>query len=231
MLDKELGRIGRRRGIRLILQILFVLSVSYQACAASTAWPEPVVQSQDITVTLKLSEHLLIGETTLTFAAGTHRVSLMLSPTARIASVTISGAKIPFSFAKGAISLDFPEKAGHEAIPVTVTYRAAFNDPLPQQPGSSEDPTYGVHGVITAQGTFLGDGAGWYPTPSSLPQKRSIRISAPAGTEAITAGRRISRKVAGAVWHSSWEELHPVGGLSLCAGPYLVEERRVGGVD
>lgn len=35
----------------------------------------------------------------------------------------------------------------------------------------------------------------------------------------------------GAVSHSYWEEAWPVGGLSLCAGPYRIEERRVAGVD
>jgi hypothetical protein len=113
----------------------------------------------------------------------------------------------------------------------TITYRALFNDPLPLHPGSSEDPTYGVNGAITTQGTFLGGGAGWYPVSSLIPRKRSVRITAPAGTEAVTAGRRVSRETVGAVSRSSWEELRPVGGLSLCAGPYRIEERRVDGVD
>ena len=137
----------------------------------------------------------------------------------------------PFHFCRGVLSLAIPESSGQEAVPVTFAYRAVFNDPLPLHPGSSEDPTYGVNGAITAQGSFLGDGAGWYPAPSSTPGKRTVRISAPEGTEAVTAGRRVSRGTAGAVSHSFWEELRPVGGLSLCAGPYRIEERRVAGVD
>ena len=216
---------------RLLLQVVFVFSVSCRAVAASADWQEPAVERQEIAVTLLPSAHLLTGESTITFAAGTRRVSLKLSPAADIESVSISGAKAPFSFAGGVLALDITETAGHGAVPVTVTYRAVFDDPLPQHPGSSEDPTYGVNGAITTQGAFLGDGAGWYPAPSSTPKKRSVHISAPAGTEALTAGRRVSRGTAGAVSHSSWEELRPVGGLSLCAGPYRIEERRVAGVD
>ena len=216
---------------RLLLQVVFVISISCQVCAASVDWREPAVERQDIAVTLMPSDHLLIGESTITFAAGTRRVSLKLSPAAQIESVSISGAKIPFSFAGGTLSLDIPETAGQGAALVTVAYCAVFNDALPLHPGSSEDPTYGVNGAITPQGTFLGDGAGWYPAPSSIPRNRSVRIAAPAGTEAVTAGRRVSRGTVGGVSRSFWEELRPVGGLSLCAGTYRIEERRVAGVD
>lgn len=216
---------------RLLMQVLFVLAVACRVCVASADWQEPVIERQEIAVTLMPSDHLLIGESTITFAAGTRRVSLKLSPAAHIKSVTISGAKVTFAFTEGALSLDIPKTAGHGAVLVTVAYRAIFNDPLPLHPGSSEDPTYGVNGAITTNGTFLDEGAGWYPAPSSTPRIRSVRIAAPAGIEAVTAGRRVSRGTAGAVSHSSWEEVRPVGGLSLCAGPYRIEERRVAGVD
>jgi hypothetical protein len=215
----------------LLVQVVFVISISCQVYAASADWQEPAVERQEIAVTLVPSDHLLIGESTITFAAGTRRVSLKLSPATRIESVTISGAKIPFSFAGGALSLDIPETAGHGAVLVTVAYRAVFNDPLPLHPGSGEDPTYGVNGAITTLGTFLGVGAGWYPVPSSTPQKRSVRIVAPEGIEAVTAGRRVSRGTVGDFSRSFWEELRPLGRLSLCAGPYRIEERRVNGVD
>ena len=216
---------------RLVLLVMLALSVAYQGHAAPADGRAPAVERQEIAVTLIPSDHLLAGESTITFAPGTRRVSLRLSPTARIVSVSISGAQAPFSFSEGFLSLDIPGPAGRGPVPVTVAYRAVFNDPLPQNPGSSEDPTYGVNGAITDQGTFLGDGAGWYPAPAALPHKRSVRVSAPAGTEAVTAGRRVSKGTEGAVSRSSWEEERPVDGLTLCAGPYRIEERRVAGLD
>lgn len=216
---------------RLVLLVMIVLSLASQGNAAPTDEREPAVERQEIAVTLMPPDHLLVGESTITFAPGTRRVSLRLNPTARIESVSISGNKAPFSFSEGVLSLDIPGSAARGAVPVTVAYRGVFNDPLPQNPGSSEDPTYGVNGAITAQGTFLGDGAGWYPAPAALPHKRSVRVTAPAGTEAVTAGRRVSRGTEGAVSHSAWEEERPVNGLTLCAGPYRIEERRVAGLD
>jgi hypothetical protein len=210
---------------------MLVLSVACQGHAASAVGGEPAVERQEIAVTLIPSDHLLVGESTIMFAPGARRVSLRLTPAAKIESLSIYGAQVPFSFSGEVLSLDIPASAGPGSVPVTVAYRAVFNDPLPQSPGSSEDPTYGVNGVITDQGTFLGDGAGWYPAPAALPLKRSIRVSAPAGTEAVTAGRRVSRGTEGAVSRSTWEEERPVDGLTLCAGPYRIEERRVAGLD
>jgi len=217
--------------MRLFLLLLFILSLP---CPISAAFPnlrEPDALTQKIDITLKPSEHLLRSTSIITFAAGTQRVSLKLSPTAQIESVTVSGEQIPYSFSDGTLSLNIPKTAEQEAVSVSVTYRAFFNDPLPQSGGSSEDPTYGVHGAITTQGTFLSDSAGWYPLPPSLPLRRSIRVSAPAGTEAITNGKRVARSTKDSVTTSSWEELQPTGGLTLSAGPYRVDERHEAGVD
>jgi hypothetical protein len=213
------------------MMMVFVFSASCSVHAASTDLEKPVVESQNIVVTLMPSDHLLVGESTIRYAAGIRGISLRLSPSARIESVFLSGVEASFSFTGGLLSLGIPVTGKPETISVKVAYSVIFNDPLPLNPGSSEDPTYGVSGTITKQGTFLIDGAGWYPVPSTIPQKRTIWVSAPAGTEAVTAGRRVSRETKDSVSYSYWEEMHPVGGLSLSAGPYKIEERRVNGVD
>ena len=92
----------RRSGVnRLLLLVVLALSVLCRPAAASAVWQEPAVERQEIAVTLVPSDHLLIGESTITFAAGTRRVKLRLSPTASIESVSISGAAIPFTFVDG----------------------------------------------------------------------------------------------------------------------------------
>lgn len=191
--------------------------------------PGPAVERQAIVVALNPEGHAVAGESTITFGAGTRNVSLRLSEAARIDAVTVAGTKAPFSFVGGILSLDLP--ASGKAVPVTVSYRATFNDQVSRAPTAAEDPSYGVNGAITREGTFLGGGAYWYPVPSRTPEHRSLSISAPAGTEAVTAGRRVSRETVGAVTRSRWEEARPIGVLALCAGPYHVEQRRVDGID
>ncbi|GFE59440.1 M1 family metallopeptidase [Geobacter sp. AOG2] len=199
---------------------------------AGVAWADgtgPVVERQDIAVTLQPESHSLVGESTVTFAAGTGSVALRLSGTSRIESVTIAGSRSAFSFTGGILSLDLP--AGEKALPVTVSYRATFNDQVSHAPAAGEDPSYGVNGAITREGTFLGGGAFWYPVPSQVPKHRSVSISAPAGIEAVTAGKRTLRETTGAVTRSRWEEARPIGVLTLCAGPYRVEQGSVEGID
>jgi len=189
----------------------------------------PVVERQEISVTLVPESHHLSGESTITFAAGTRRASLRLTAAASVESVAVSGQRVPFTFQGGVVSLELPR--GEGPLPVTISYSADFNDPVSGSPAASEDPSYGVSAAITREGTFLGDSAYWYPVPGETPKRRSLRIQAPAGTEGVSFGRRVSRGTAGAVTHSSWEEARPVGVLSLCAGPYLVVDRKQDGIE
>lgn len=201
------------------------------AGAAQAGILGPAVERQEISVTLMPESHLLIGESTITFGSGARQIVLRLSAAASIDSVAVSGKKVPFSFADGILSLELPPGGAGAAPPVTVSYRATFNDPVSRHPAASEDPSYGVNGAITSEGTFLGDSACWYPVPPQIPARRSLRITAPAGIEGVSYGKRISRGTTGAVTRSVWEEARPVGVLSLCAGPYQVQERRAGGID
>ena len=211
--------------VRLVV-LLVLFGCAGAACANGTA---PVVQRQEISVTLEPENHLVIGRSSITFAPGAGSVALRLAESSTIESVAVGGQSVPYSFRGGMLRLELEPGSG--PVTVTVSYRAAFNDPVSKHPAASEDPSYGVSGAITREGTFLGGGAWWYPVPAQIPERRSISIAAPAGTEAVTAGRRVLRETAGGVTRSVWEEARPVGVLPLCAGPYRVEERRVAGIE
>jgi len=201
------------------------------AGAAQAGESGPEVVQQHISVTLAPESHRLSGESTITFARGTDRVALRLSPAASVDSVTVSGRAVPYSFSGGVLSLKLPQVGGGGAPALTVSYRASFNDQVLRRPGASEDPSYGVGAAISSEGTFLGDGAYWYPVPSRVPARRTLRIAAPAGIEGVSFGQKVSGGTAGSVTQSLWEEAHPVGVLSLCAGPYQVERRKLGAIE
>ena len=210
-----------------VLALFFISCFSVMAHAGS----QRAVERQDIAVNLTPESHLLTAESTITFTAGAGPVTLRLSSAASIESVTVHGKKVPYSFSGGILSLELPPDSPGMSGAMTVSYRASFNDQVSQHPAAFEDPTYGVAGIITREGTFLGGNAYWYPVPAQIPAHRSVSITAPAGTEAITYGRRVSRETTGAVTRSAWEEAHPVGVLTLCAGPYQIETRHVGGIE
>ncbi|WP_328754325.1 M1 family metallopeptidase [Geomesophilobacter sediminis] len=210
---------------RLVVPALFLLLLAL-LCVGACAEGIPAVERQEVRITLVPEQHLLRGESTVVFASA-GPADLALAPTARIDSVTANGAAIPYSFKNGRITFTIPEASPRA---VAVQYRVSFNDPVADRPTTSEDPTYGVSAAIAERGTFLGSGSGWYPVPREAPRHRTVRVNAPAGIEAVTFGRRVSRSTAAGVSRSEWEETHPVGELSLSAGNYRIEESSVDGI-
>ena len=210
--------------MRLPFQGFLLLLILLSPFSAGAETELPVVESQEISVTLAPEKHLLTGVSGIVLAAGVRRASFAMASTAVVDSVSVAGVKPPFAFADGLLTVEIPPNAGGEQVVVSIAYHALFNDPVPERPANNEDPGYGVTGSITPRGVFLGSDAHWYPVPPSTPRRRSIRISAPAGIEAVTNGQLTARATDGGVTTSTWEEKRPVGILSLSAGPYQIRE-------
>jgi len=185
--------------------------------------------AQEIAVTLVPAEHLLRGDSTLTYAMSPGTLTLNLDPAARIDGVSSAGQALPYTFRDGRLTVTLGS-APTGPLVVSIRYELTLNDPLPATTAGSEDPSYGVGGSIGPQGVFLGSNVCWYPRPSAAPQRRITRIAAPAGMEGITAGERLSRETSAGVTRSFWQEEPAVGDLALAAGPYLVKERKLPGI-
>lgn len=209
----------------LLLLPLAVLLGGVTACEARA----PQVLRQEVSVRLDPPQHELSGSSSVSFAAGSGSVAFRLSAGARVSEVTLAGRPVPYRFTGGLLTAELPGTGAAQTL--TIVYRARFNDPVSASPAASEDPSYGVNGTITSQGTFLGDSAHWYPVPEEVPAQRQVAVAAPAGIEAVSFGRRVSRETRDGITRSVWQESHPVGALSLCAGPYRVEDRTVDGIE
>jgi len=108
---------------------------------------------------------------------------------------------------------------------VRIMYEGTFRDTPPEDPVNTEDPSYGVAGTISPAGVFLSDGAGWYPEAPGQGATFRIRVEAPEGYEAVTAGRRVRRETFPGRTVSEWEVSRPIRGLTLSAGRYVVRDR------
>lgn len=186
------------------------------------------ISHQEITVVLTPETHLLNGESTVSITAAGTRVSFTLSPGATVDHVSLNGNDTLFQFSSGVLTVGLPHESKKRADRLTIRYHRQYNDPVPEQVTTTEEPTYGISGVISSQGIFLGSDAGWYPEPAVIPAKRTITVSAPVGFEAITAGKRLLRKTEQRVTTSSWEIQTPIKNLPLSAGPYRITEKKVG---
>jgi aminopeptidase N len=186
---------------------------------------------QRLTVTLDPAGHRLRATSTIAFPGGRGgREVLLLNPRAEIEAVTRNDVAIPYDFTSGVVAFDLPPSSVGTMNRIDIRYGCVFNDPLPTRFLDSEEPTYGIAGTILPQGTFLSADAGWYPRSAAPPERLIVTVIAPAGTEAVTAGRRVRRGSSGGTSVSQWEIREPLPAVSLSAGPYRVRERSVDGI-
>ncbi len=188
--------------------------------------------SHDLIVRLEPEMQLLSGIDRITLSGeSTHRVEFFLSLQARIRSLLVDGKEADFRVSHGQVTIVPTREHGDvHATELLVDYEAVFDDPFPEAPANTDNPGYGITGIIGRKGTFLLSGAGWYPVFPDPPSHLSLMVDAPKGMIAVTAGRSGGRKTNGERTRSFWEVDHPAGDLSLSAGPYIVTEIDSGNV-
>ena len=185
----------------------------------------------NLNISIHPDEHRLTGidnmEVRLEAAAA---INFILSEKADRINVQVNGKPVELisDGSEHRISLKNHAQAG--LIHVRVAYSAVFDDPVPILPVSFDNPGFGVSGTISDKGTFLLAGAAWYPEIVNSRSTYKLRVEAPAGMIAITAGRSLERNTRNGVSISTWEINHPVRGLSLSAARYIIREKAVGDV-
>ena len=213
-----------------IFALYVALLLSSSLLVSCSASGQPAVLRQEIDVTLFPDTHEVSGKSMVTIKPhGATGISFKLAPDSTVTGALVNGKSVQFNFIGGFLSVDLPDVSGEKSLTLEITYHCGFNDQPPENMIGGEDPTYGVNAIVSRQGVFLGPGAAWYPAPTVMPGRRTVRITAPAGIEAITSGRRVSRGTAAGVSMSVWEEERPAGDLALSAGTYRIEERIVEG--
>ena len=150
----------------------------------------------------------------------------------RVSQLTVAVNKQPhnFNFENGRIKLALEPQEQSPDLLVTISYAAIFDDPVPVRPVNADNPGYGVTATISEKGSFLLAGAGWYPELVGSQATYRLKVSAPAGLVAVTAGRSLGHKTDQGQTESSWEVDYPVEGLSLSVARYVIEEKLVGTV-
>jgi aminopeptidase N len=216
--------------IRKIVQLsffIFWLPVFFHADAQATG----TLLHHDLWVALHPEEQRITGTDHITVQIRDETVLFFdLSDNARVVGVSLQGRSWPFSFKGGHLRVSLPEKLTDENVEITIEYEAFFRDRVSQKPGYTEDPSYGVSGTISPRGTLLLAGARWYPDlPGSMPTFR-LRVDAPEGIEAVTSGRRLSRRTSGGQTTSVWAVDYRIPGLALSAGRFRIREREVKGI-
>lgn len=190
----------------------------------------PRVTHMDLQLRLDPHRQSLDGVAALLIDAnGADRITFQLSPNTEITGIRVQGRIAPYSFFARELTVRIAD-AKQPGQPLTINYRSYFDDPVPDAPIQNEDPTYGVAATISEKGTFLAAGSGWYPWHVESDPSFRVRVEAPLGIEAVTAGRLVRRASTKSTTSSVWESERPVGPLSLSAGNYRIQRSESGGI-
>jgi hypothetical protein len=198
---------------------------------AMVARADEIQIAHNIQIELSPAENKLTGMDDMTIQSNQEDVlEFRLSKRISKLNVTVNGRKGSFDFdnERLRLKLDDVEKSGE--IQVSVRYTGIFDDPVPIRPLNTDNPGFGVSGSITETGSFLLAGAGWYPELAGGRATYRLKVRAPAGTIAVTAGRSLGHVTENGRTTSEWEVNYPVRGLSLSAARYIVTEKAVGKV-
>jgi aminopeptidase N len=156
----------------------------------------------------------LVGEVTLTSGEQPLTPPLRLDGEAVVAGFEADGRAVPFTFENRQLWWSQPART------LSVRYQAVFKDPLPVETLGVEDPSYGVRATILPQGTFLAAGVAWFPQSLTQRGRHHLRLTAPEGLVAVTAGRLVSLENRAGETVSTWHNDFPLAGLALAAGHY-----------
>lgn len=95
---------------------------------------------------------------------------------------------------------------------------------LPLDTALDHQQTLGRPVAVTGEaGTFLPDGANWYPRVLGQLVRYKISIELPAGHKGLAAGRLIEETESEQHYRASFEFPHPAEGIDVMAGPYVIE--------
>ncbi len=187
--------------------------------------------THDLSIELAPSAHMLMGHDRMSIRVDDrHKLMFTLSERVTQIRVETDGNPRTFKFSNSELEIPLESDERRRTIEVVVAYEAVFNDPVPVQPLNTDNPGFGVTASISSAGTFLLPGAGWYPDLVDGQDSFMLRVKAPDGVIAVTAGQCLGHVTRDGRTLSEWRIDHAARGLALSAAAYQVQERKVGDV-
>ncbi len=209
----------------------FTVPVVFTLLALVAVRPAAADVVHDLTVRLMPGEHRLLGVDDITLSGkAASPIRFALSPGAEIRGLTVNGERAEYRIRQGQVTVAAPEAHPGGPVRLRVEYAAVFDDPYPETPANTDNPGFGVTGIVGEEGTFLLSGAGWYPSFAAADRRFSIAVDAPAGVSAVTAGRSAGRRTENGRTISLWEVDRGPEDLALSAARYIVTEEEADGI-
>jgi hypothetical protein len=207
-----------------ILPCLFALGFSWSALQAA-----PKILHHDLQVSLFPNEKKLTGVDSIRVKPNrASRLSFDLSEKVRVSRVEVNNTSVSYDFQHGSLHIPLKSDQHNSVVTLSIAYEGVFDDPIPEFPVNTDDPSYGVTAVISGRGSFFQAGSGWYPEMSEGQPTYRLRVDAPEGVLAVSVGRCLGHETKNGRTFSVWEVEYPAEGLPLSAARYVVREKTEG---
>ncbi len=148
--------------------------------------------------------------------------TLVLSSRFRIVSLAADGRRID-------IAPKLVDGMQHLRLPAARRIDLAWSGklaPLDQSLDHRDTLTY-AEPASGKDGTFLPSGSGWYPAVDGALERYQLELDLPADQRGLVPGRLVQERLEHGRYRARFEFRQPAEGISLMAGPYRIEERRL----
>lgn len=154
-----------------------------------------------------------------------------LNPRIRIQSLQVNGRPQAAVTSDTGLAVDLSGADRGVPIELALRYDGHFLDEAPVLPVNTDNPGYGVTGTISPRGTLLLGGAGWYPAIDGAVETLRVRVEAPEGWTAVTAGRSTGVATMNGKTVSGWQVDPPAERLALSVGRYTTTAAQAGTIE
>jgi hypothetical protein len=191
---------------------------------APLAGVQAVAQSVHLELGVKLDPHsgeVIIEESIRVL--GEAVANFRLPPEFSLKGMKIEGPGSRLTRKDGVWTLRFEGPNDHR---MTLTFRGDLAPPG----GASGGPAGPGGAVAGPEGSYLPGSGGWYPDFSPDRFTFGLDIDVPEDQRAVATGRLVSESVAEGRYRARFVADWPVEDMAIMVGPYVIDERRHGGI-
>ncbi len=200
-------------------RLVWMIAVLLGASAAFGGTP---VVNHEVSVILWPAEHRIEVEAVVTVPAGVD--------SALVLPYDPDGEGAPGEPAMRAVPREGAEGADGE-FRWAFSAAGRFHEPTADVVFSRENVGREISATVGDEGVYLSAGSGWLPVCAGAMNTYHLTVETPAGWEAFTQGRRISREERDGRVVTVWSSEHPSDGLTLIANRFHVTGREFGDVE
>jgi aminopeptidase N len=221
---------------------LFFLSIAFIVASPSLTGAQTSppnfnyrIHSHSLTLEIRPAEHYLLAEDRFEIHLKVNKATpfaFLLHPDLKIKRILNleSGKPIPWietPFSKDARRFDILLKNIKRSLLLSVSYEGRIYDPIVKEKALQFVRGDQTSGLISEEGVYLAASSHWYPDrPDSMASFR-VHAKIPEPFRVITQGERLSEERKSGLWESRWFNPLPAEGLTLVAGKYSVQTRKV----